>query len=83
MDTEDSGDLLSEFKKHKTTAEQARIVEDGPYNAFTGRELSSQYMSILEKRRQLPVHMQRYVNNPTFHGFPKLLGLVRKRSIAD
>lgn len=50
---------LDGFKRHSTTTKQASVAEDGPNNAFTGRPLSSKYMSILHKRRDLPVHQQR------------------------
>jgi pre-mRNA-splicing factor ATP-dependent RNA helicase DHX15/PRP43 len=53
-----AGDL-STFKRHATTAKQARVAEDGPRNAFTGQDLSPRYMSILKTRRDLPVHVQR------------------------
>jgi pre-mRNA-splicing factor ATP-dependent RNA helicase DHX15/PRP43 len=56
------GDALASFKRHATTTEQASVAEDGPNNPFTGRPLSSKYMSILKKRRDLPVHQQRYVS---------------------
>jgi pre-mRNA-splicing factor ATP-dependent RNA helicase DHX15/PRP43 len=51
---------LADFKRHATTSKQAQHAEDGPNNAFTGRPLSSRYMGILKKRRDLPVHQQRY-----------------------
>ncbi|KAF2018565.1 P-loop containing nucleoside triphosphate hydrolase protein [Aaosphaeria arxii CBS 175.79] len=54
-----SADLLYSFKRHGTTAKQAHDAEDGPLNPFTGKSLSSNYMSILKKRRDLPVHQQR------------------------
>jgi pre-mRNA-splicing factor ATP-dependent RNA helicase DHX15/PRP43 len=38
---------LQGFKRH--------VAEDGPNNVFTGRPLSSKYMSILHKRRDLPL----------------------------
>ncbi|KAF2842357.1 putative pre-mRNA splicing factor RNA helicase [Patellaria atrata CBS 101060] len=50
---------LDDFKRHSTTSKQARYVEDGPLNAFTGNPLSQKYMRILETRRNLPVHAQR------------------------
>lgn len=55
-----SGAGLDSFKRHATTTKQASVVEDGPNSAFTGRPLSSKYFSILKKRRDLPVHQQRY-----------------------
>lgn len=55
-----SGGGLDSFKRHATTTKQASVAEDGPNNAFTGRPLSSKYFSILKKRRDLPVHQQRY-----------------------
>ncbi|KAF1999526.1 pre-mRNA-splicing factor ATP-dependent RNA helicase PRP43 [Amniculicola lignicola CBS 123094] len=54
-----SGDPLANFKRHATTAKQAKIAEDGPKNAFTGTNLSPRYFSILKKRRELPVYEQR------------------------
>jgi pre-mRNA-splicing factor ATP-dependent RNA helicase DHX15/PRP43 len=55
-----SSNALASFQRHATTTKQANQAEDGPNNAFTGRPLSSRYMSILKKRRDLPVHQQRY-----------------------
>jgi hypothetical protein len=52
-------DLLSGFTRHQTTAEQAKVAEDGPYNPFTGQQFSKRYLSILKTRRNLPVHAQR------------------------
>jgi pre-mRNA-splicing factor ATP-dependent RNA helicase DHX15/PRP43 len=54
-----SSNALAHFQRHATTTKQANQAEDGPNNAFTGRPLSSKYMSILKKRRDLPVHQQR------------------------
>ena len=51
-----AGTGLQGFKRHATTTAQANAAEDGPNNAFTGRPLSSKYMSILKTRRDLPVH---------------------------
>lgn len=50
---------LRDFKRRTTTAKDARVMEDGPQNPFTGQALSQQYMSILKTRRGLPVHAQR------------------------
>ena len=50
---------LQDFKRHMTTAKDARVMEDGPQNPFTGQALSQQYMNILKTRRGLPVHAQR------------------------
>lgn len=61
LDPDGSGIPLNAFKRHATTDKQARAAEDGPLNPFTGKPLSKKYMSILEKRRELPVHTQRYV----------------------
>jgi pre-mRNA-splicing factor ATP-dependent RNA helicase DHX15/PRP43 len=52
-------DALARFQQHATTSKQAKKAEDGPNNPFTGRPLSNNYMSILKKRRDLPVHQQR------------------------
>jgi hypothetical protein len=51
---------LRDFKKRQTTAKQAEKAEDGPDNPFTLRPLSKNYFDILKKRRDLPVHAQRY-----------------------
>lgn len=53
---------LRDFKKRQTTAKQAQKAEDGPDNPFTLRPLSRNYFDILKKRRELPVHAQRYVS---------------------
>jgi pre-mRNA-splicing factor ATP-dependent RNA helicase DHX15/PRP43 len=50
---------LSRFQRHRTTAAQAHIAEDGPNNPFNGASLSQNYFSILKTRRDLPVHKQR------------------------
>ncbi|MCJ1343521.1 DEAH-box ATP-dependent RNA helicase prp43 [Peltigera leucophlebia] len=51
--------MLTKFKRHDTTAAMAKEAENGPNNPFTGKPLSPQYISILETRRNLPVHAQR------------------------
>lgn len=51
---------LRDFKKRQTSAKQAEKAEDGPDNPFTLRPLSRTYFDILKKRRELPVHAQRY-----------------------
>ena len=58
-DPANSADRLYSFKRHATTAKDAKSAEDGPLNPFTGKTLSKNYMSILKKRRDLPVHQQR------------------------
>ena len=55
-----SSGSMTDFKRHETTAAQAKAEEDGPANPFTGRELSGGYFNILRTRRNLPVHAQRY-----------------------
>lgn len=52
---------LRDFKKRQTSAKQAEKAEDGPDNPFTLRPLSRNYFDILKKRRDLPVHAQRYI----------------------
>ena len=51
---------LRDFRKRETTAKQAEKAEDGPDNPFTLKPLSRNYFDILKKRRDLPVHSQRY-----------------------
>lgn len=58
-DPSNSADLLFGFSRHATTAQDAKLAEDGPLNPFTGTTLSSKYMGILRTRRDLPVHQQR------------------------
>ncbi|KAL9059039.1 MAG: hypothetical protein Q9162_001427 [Coniocarpon cinnabarinum] len=50
---------MVESKRHQTTANQAKALEDGPNNPLTGKPLSPKYFSILKSRRNLPVHAQR------------------------
>lgn len=52
---------LRTFRRHQTSAAIAKEAENGPNNAFNGKPLSKKYLSILETRRNLPVHAQRYV----------------------
>ncbi|KAH7110839.1 P-loop containing nucleoside triphosphate hydrolase protein [Dendryphion nanum] len=58
-DPSNLADGLYSFTRHETTSKQANAAEDGPLNPFTGRSLSTKYMSILKTRRDLPVHKQR------------------------
>ncbi|RKF83081.1 putative pre-mRNA-splicing factor ATP-dependent RNA helicase prp43 [Golovinomyces cichoracearum] len=58
---------LSNFKRHRTTAAQAILAEDGPKNPFNGKLFSQQYLSILKTRRDLPVHKQRQEFLDMFH----------------
>ena len=51
---------FSQFRRHATTAEQAKAVEDGDVNPFTGAPFSKRYLSILKTRKDLPVHAQRH-----------------------
>lgn len=51
--------MLTEFKRHNTTAAMGKEAEDGPNNPFTGKPFSTQYFSILKTRRNLPVDAQR------------------------
>ncbi|MCJ1463447.1 DEAH-box ATP-dependent RNA helicase prp43 [Pseudocyphellaria aurata] len=50
---------LARFPRHGTDAAMAKEIENGPENPFNGKRLSPQYFSILETRRNLPVHAQR------------------------
>ncbi|CAI4218148.1 unnamed protein product [Parascedosporium putredinis] len=64
-DTDANGDEVfanspfAGFTRRSTTAKQAEKVEDLDENPFTGRPHTSQYFSILQSRRDLPVHKQR------------------------
>lgn len=53
--------VLAGMKRRETTAQQASKAEDSDSNPFTGREHSQKYFQILQTRRDLPVHKQRYV----------------------
>lgn len=50
---------FAKVERHRTTAAQAKKIEDGDINPFNNRPFSSKYMSILKTRRDLPVHAQR------------------------
>lgn len=54
----DAGEFAG-LSRHKTTAEQAKNLEDGKVNPFTGRDYTPKYVDILKIRRELPVHAQR------------------------
>lgn len=60
MYQDDGRGVLSTFVRHKTTSKDATRAENGPANPFNGNPLSKQYFKILETRRNLPVHQQRY-----------------------
>ena len=62
---------LREFKRQQTTSQQAQEAEDGPTNPFTLRPLTQQYFTILKKRRELPVHAQRYALSDPFLLIPQ------------
>jgi len=51
---------LASFKRRQTTAKQAATAEDSDTNPFTGQPHSQRYFQILQTRRDLPVHKQRY-----------------------
>lgn len=52
---------LAGMKRQHTTAKQAEKAEDSESNPFTGRPHSQKYFQILQGRRDLPVHKQRFV----------------------
>lgn len=52
---------LAGMKRRNTTAKQASKAEDSESNPFTGEPHSQKYFQILETRRNLPVHKQRFV----------------------
>lgn len=45
--------------RHATTADQARSLEEGKINPFTGKKYSYNYVEMLKVRRDLPVYSQR------------------------
>ncbi|KAJ5106990.1 hypothetical protein N7456_003665 [Penicillium angulare] len=55
----DKNSPFAKFKRHQTTAALAKKAEDGDVNPFNGQPFSSKYFSILQGRRDLPVHQQR------------------------
>ena len=59
-DANGAGDKgLKKLKRHQTTAADAKKLEDGEINPFNQQPYSTKYFSILEGRRDLPVHAQR------------------------
>lgn len=59
-----------EFKdlvRHQTTADQAKNLETGKTNPFTGNQFSQKYFDIYKVRKDLPVHAQRQQFLETFH----------------
>lgn len=50
---------FKKMKRRQTTAAQAKKVEDGEINPFSSKPFSTKYFSILQGRRDLPVHAQR------------------------
>lgn len=54
-------DAFAGLTRHETTAAQAHTAEDGPNNPYNGQPFSKRYFNILNSRRDLPVHKQRYV----------------------
>ncbi|KAH8425390.1 DEAH-box ATP-dependent RNA helicase PRP43 [Aspergillus melleus] len=57
--TLDKDSPFAKVTRHQTTAAQAKKIEDGDINPFNNRPFSSKYLSILQTRRDLPVHAQR------------------------
>ncbi|EAU37071.1 pre-mRNA splicing factor ATP-dependent RNA helicase PRP43 [Aspergillus terreus NIH2624] len=57
--TLDKDSPFAKVKRHQTTAAQAKKIEDGDLNPFNNQPFSSKYFSILQTRRDLPVHAQR------------------------
>jgi hypothetical protein len=64
--TLDKDSPFAKVKRHQTTAAQAKKIEDGDLNPFNNQPFSSKYFSILQTRRDLPVHAQRFVLTPCF-----------------
>lgn len=59
----ESSSPFAGLERRATTAAQASKIEDLPENPWTGKPHSQQYFRILETRRDLPVHKQRYVDD--------------------
>ncbi|KAE8149134.1 hypothetical protein BDV25DRAFT_6539 [Aspergillus avenaceus] len=57
--TSDKNSPFAKVKRHQSTAAQAKKIEDGDVNPFNNQPFSSKYFSILQGRRDLPVHAQR------------------------
>ena len=66
MNIHDEGEF-SQIKRHQTSAEDARKMEDSETNPFSGKRFSEKYFEILKIRRDLPVHAQREEFLRTFH----------------
>lgn len=69
-DTHVVGHDDGEFKglvRRGTLASDAKRLEEGPINPFTGNEFGSRYFEILKVRRDLPVHAQREEFLKAFH----------------
>lgn len=66
MKVHDEGEFAG-LTRHGTTAEQARKLESGATNPFSGAKFSQKYFDILEVRRDLPVHAQRDQFLDIFH----------------
>ncbi|OAA57477.1 pre-mRNA splicing factor RNA helicase [Niveomyces insectorum RCEF 264] len=62
-----SAPFFKGLTRHATTAAQVAAVEDGEYNAFTGRPHTQQYFRILTTRRDLPVSKQRQEFLDVYH----------------
>lgn len=60
---------LAGMKRRQTSAQEASKAEDSDSNPFTGRQHSQKYFQILQTRRDLPVHKQRFVPPFTMHRF--------------
>lgn len=63
-EADNKNSAFAKLQRHKTTAALAQKVEDNEFNPFTNQPYSKKYFSILETRRDLPVHAQRYVVLP-------------------
>lgn len=60
---------LAGMKRRQTSAQEASKAEDSDSNPFTGRQHSQKYFQILQTRRDLPVHKQRFVPPLAMHRF--------------
>lgn len=58
---------MQSLKRNETTADQAKVVEDGAINPLTNEPFSARYRELLKTRRQLPVYAKREAFLDAYH----------------